>query len=377
MKDKKKTNENGLPEKRVVLFTSNYHGGIFQFTMQLASVFKMMNFKTIVAIPDQSQFVPEDNDQIEVIWYQRFKSLRPNNQEAKKIAEDIESQNPDLVIFCDDGIVSTQVLLVLKRQLKTILYIHDVKPHLTRFTMYNYLKQILRNKLQRKALGYADEIILLSENSYQLFKQLQPAFLNKALWMPIGAHIPKVEEKIPLEWKDGHIQQDYYLFFGRIDKYKGIINLLKAYDSISESQVPYLVIAGSGDLLPEENEYILKNDKIKLINRFIEDGEMLYLMKHSRTVVLPYLEASQSGVIPIAYYFGVPVIISNVPGLTEFVEDGKTGIICADIQEIENALLKMNNDHFREKMSQGAMDFHQKKLDWERNLKRCIGKIIN
>jgi hypothetical protein len=39
---------------------------------------------------------------------------------------------------------------------------------------------------------------------------------------------------------------------------------------------------------------------------------MLYLIRNALTVVLPYIEASQSGVTPIAYHFGVPVITSNV-----------------------------------------------------------------
>jgi glycosyltransferase involved in cell wall biosynthesis len=44
-------------------------------------------------------------------------------------------------------------------------------------------------------------------------------------------------------------------------------------------------------------------------------------------VVLPYVEATQSGVIPVAYSFGKPVVATTVGGLPAQVDDGKTGYL--------------------------------------------------
>jgi starch synthase len=42
-------------------------------------------------------------------------------------------------------------------------------------------------------------------------------------------------------------------------------------------------------------------------------------------LVLPYVEATQSGVVPLAYRHGKPVIATTVGGLPEVVYDGRTG----------------------------------------------------
>ena len=43
--------------------------------------------------------------------------------------------------------------------------------------------------------------------------------------------------------------------------------------------------------------------------------------------MLPYISATQSGIVQIAYGFDKPVIATNVGGLPEVVLDGKTGYI--------------------------------------------------
>ena len=51
------------------------------------------------------------------------------------------------------------------------------------------------------------------------------------------------------------------------------------------------------------------------------------LFQQASVVVLPYVEASQSGVIPLAYTFMKPVVATTVGGLPEMVEDGRTGYL--------------------------------------------------
>ena len=43
--------------------------------------------------------------------------------------------------------------------------------------------------------------------------------------------------------------------------------------------------------------------------------------------MLPYLSATQSGILNVAYGFNKPVIVTDVGGLAEFVEEGKTGFV--------------------------------------------------
>jgi len=63
-------------------------------------------------------------------------------------------------------------------------------------------------------------------------------------------------------------------------------------------------------------------------------------------VVLPYIEASQSGVIPVAYTFAKPVIATTVGGLPEMVDDGQTGYLVPprDERALANAVVRLLQD---------------------------------
>jgi glycosyltransferase involved in cell wall biosynthesis len=364
---------NGSEQKNIVLFTSNFVGGIVQFTMQLARVLKRQNYSVTVFLPDNAQEA-DASGAVDICSYRRFKSIKTVNRHSVDIAERMIRIKPDLILFCDEGILCSQIIKSLKGACKTTMVIHDVTPHPEKFSLYEQLKDRIQKRTLRKALAAADRIVLLSDNSYQLFNSLYPAFEEKASWMPLGAHVPEADPKKPVELAVSD-ESEYYLFFGRISKYKGVGNLLRAYEMIGQAEKPILVVAGSGELQPDEKELADRSNGVLLINRFIQDDEMLYLIKNALAVVLPYIEASQSGVIPIAYHFGVPVIISNVAGLKEFVKDGATGVVCSDIAAIRDAMLNMNDDGFRQKLSKGAQEFYRERLNWDSNVQKCVEPI--
>jgi glycosyltransferase involved in cell wall biosynthesis len=52
------------------------------------------------------------------------------------------------------------------------------------------------------------------------------------------------------------------------------------------------------------------------------------LFSASDLLVTPYRSATQSGVIPIAYHFELPILVTDVGGLRETVEKPGTGLVC-------------------------------------------------
>jgi len=118
-----------------------------------------------------------------------------------------------------------------------------------------------------------------------------------------------------------------FVFFGRVEKYKGIEVLLNAYLRLEKKYDNVkLSVWGSGNITEYTN--VIRNIKnIDLQNRFIEDNEIasLFLLPNS-VLVLPYLDATQSGVAPIAIDFLVPIIATNSGGLREQLNDGKIGL---------------------------------------------------
>jgi glycosyltransferase involved in cell wall biosynthesis len=69
------------------------------------------------------------------------------------------------------------------------------------------------------------------------------------------------------------------------------------------------------------------------------------LIRSSKLVVLPYIEASQSGVIAIAHSLSTPVVVTPVGGLIDQISVGKNGLIARNIapeslaEAIEEALM--------------------------------------
>ncbi len=123
-----------------------------------------------------------------------------------------------------------------------------------------------------------------------------------------------------------------FMFFGRILRYKGLDTLLTAYDRLRAAAGPVppeLWIAGAGDLRPYR-ERLDRLAGITLINRWIAEEEMPGLLDQADAMVLPYLEASQSGVVAAAHGAGIPVVVTPVGGLVEQVADGRTGLVARD-----------------------------------------------
>jgi len=115
------------------------------------------------------------------------------------------------------------------------------------------------------------------------------------------------------------------LFFGRLERYKGVDHLLTAWAMMDGSggENARLILAGPGDLdrlwpgpLPL---------RVEVHNHLIEDAQALEFFRHCGLLVLPYMDATQSALIPAAYFFRKPVIATPSGALNEYVVDGETG----------------------------------------------------
>ncbi len=116
------------------------------------------------------------------------------------------------------------------------------------------------------------------------------------------------------------------LFFGRIWDYKGLEYLIKAEPAISVANPnAKFVIAGQGDDFEKYRRQMVHPERFEVHNRFITTIHRDELFNEASLVALPYIEATQSGVIPLAYSFAKPVVATRVGALEEVVEDGVTG----------------------------------------------------
>ena len=163
-------------------------------------------------------------------------------------------------------------------------------------------------------------------------------------------------------------EENEVLFFGRIQEYKGLKYLLEALPKIRDSMPNIrIIIAGEGDLTIYRN-YINYNKKyLEIHNYFISDNEIPKFFQRAKIIVLPYIEASQSGIIPIAYAFKKPVIASKVGCIPDVVEDGITGYLIepANPDQLANSIIKLlNNDRLRKQMGEQGYIKMKNELSW-------------
>ncbi len=123
------------------------------------------------------------------------------------------------------------------------------------------------------------------------------------------------------------------LFFGLIRPYKGLEDLIRAFDSLPENEIGkyWLTIVGEtweGWTLPakliEESRY---RDRITCVNRYVSDEEVSQFFARADAVVLPYHRSSASGPLHIAMSCGLPVVVTSVGGLIEAVASYEGAIL--------------------------------------------------
>lgn len=108
------------------------------------------------------------------------------------------------------------------------------------------------------------------------------------------------------------------LFFGRVSKYKGIELLLEAMQDINPQTYKKLIIAGKSSY-----EYSLAHlspsvrSKIEIVDRFLSVDEIACIFNCAHILIMPYIEASQSGVAAVGIANGMPCVCSDVGGLKE------------------------------------------------------------
>jgi glycosyltransferase involved in cell wall biosynthesis len=127
-----------------------------------------------------------------------------------------------------------------------------------------------------------------------------------------------------------HVQEEEHLilFFGRISKYKGLEYLIQAEPMISaEDPQARFVIAGTGEDMEPYRRMMTNPGRFMIQDEYISDERRAELFRRASVVVLPYVEATQSGVVPMAYSFGKPVVATSVGGLPSQIDHGETGFL--------------------------------------------------
>ena len=143
------------------------------------------------------------------------------------------------------------------------------------------------------------------------------------------------------------------LFFGRITPYKGLEYLVTAFKQIANHGGNYRLIiagkpeAGCGEYLRairEASREYEQSERILFRSQFIPDDDTEVYFKAADVLVLPYRAVYQSGVLFLAYSFGLPVLAADVGSLKDDIVEGQTGFVFKP--EDPNELAKIIEQYF-------------------------------
>lgn len=173
------------------------------------------------------------------------------------------------------------------------------------------------------------------------------------------------------------------LYFGQIKKdVKGVDVLLRAMPFVLR-RLPdaKLLIAGKPwkmDFSPYQqiiDELGLEQSCVKQV-RYIEPEEVGYFFSAADVVALPYRRIYQSGVILKAMTYGKAVVVSDLPGFLEVVEDGRTGFVFKsdDPESLgERLCAALGDDAKRDEVAKAGARHVFERFDWDQTGRETLG----
>jgi len=346
---------------RVVL----YAFGHIEYTIQLAEALSRLE-EVMLMVPQRKAgwpigwFIEVLGEKINLKPYCQPRLRSPMNLLAlHKTLRTIKSFGPDIVHLQGDHPWLNLVLPYLKREYPLITTVHDVVLHIG-----DARSRRIPSFIHRLSIIYADEIIVHGEG-------LKKEIMDKSNRPADNVHvIPRGVNSIYRRFLRSKVEEEDHLilFFGRIWEYKGLRYLIEAEPLITE-KVPTveIVIAGIGEDIRKYLEMMKHREKFVIYNYIIPNEMVAELFQKASVVVLPYIEASQSGIVPLAYAFKKPVVVTNVGSIPEVVDNGKTGYIVPprNPKKLAEAIVDLLKDkRKRREMGENAYKKTEEELSW-------------
>ena len=246
----------------------------------------------------------------------RLRQVRQQLHSIRGLLRRINDFNPD-VIHYQRGHLWFNLALPFLRRYPLVLTIHDPRHHLGDRSSRRTPQLILDMGYRR-----ADQVIV---HARQLADDVVNTLRIPAEKVHVISHVAIGDRATPPEVRE---EENHVLFFGRIWEYKGLEYLIRAEPLIT-AQIPTakIVIAGRGENFAKYRAMMTHPENFIVRNEWISDAERAELFQRASVVVLPYVEATQSGVVPIAYTHAKPVVATMTGGLPEAVDHGNTGYL--------------------------------------------------
>ncbi len=243
---------------------------------------------------------------------------------------------------------------------KILLLCHNVHPH-ERLPLPGGVS--FENWLTGRVLGPADGLLVHSEKMVAEVRRYNRRSPVRRIFHPRYEFYKAWDAAVEPSCRPR------LLFFGKIREYKGLDIFLEALGKIGPRLDFEATVAG--EFYVDDKPYrrlaerLNLGDRLIWMDRYIENQDVPRLFRRADLVVLPYRRASQSGVIPLAYQFEVPVVATDVGGISEMVEDGRTGFLvpAGDAQALADRIVSYFSGNLKSEFQANIRSFGRN-LSW-------------
>jgi glycosyltransferase involved in cell wall biosynthesis len=244
---------------------------------------------------------------------------------------------PDVLHVQEQADRSTaRIVRYLAPRYPMVLTVHDPKPHRGRDAVWAEQNRIHRDEMRASADIY----------------HVHGAFCREELRSVVGDERPILDTMhgvilVPGQPERRAPDPRRILFFGRMEAYKGIEVLLDAADRLAADGIPFeVVLAGRGPELDRLRPRIADMPSVTVLEGFLTPAQAVAEFQKAAAVAVPYLDATQSGVVAAAIANGRPCVGSRVGGLVDALRDGATGLLVppGDAVALAEALRRVLTD---------------------------------
>lgn len=351
--------------------------GVFNYTVALASA--ISKHCRVDAYFSDYHLRKEDPRVLDVLAGRcnmiRFGSRRTRDPRslfsAINLCREVRRRNYDLIHVQEHPDLWMSMCWHLCGDHPTVVTVHDPVQH----PGLPAVTRAYQDMLQRLSVRRSRKYIVLGQS-------LKEKLLNRYGVSEDAVHvIPHGDNSLSGSWDENPAQEcdttkRVILFFGEVRPNKGLEYLLRAEPLMHGRIDDYeIVVAGRCDDFGRYAQYMRPGAPVTVRPNFIPNSEVPALFRRASVVVLPYISATQSGVIPMAYAHGKPVIATKVGALPDVVSDGHTGLLIepGNPQAIADAVIAVLSDETqRLEMGRQGLMFCRHKLDWDAIARQTI-----
>jgi glycosyltransferase involved in cell wall biosynthesis len=295
-----------------------------------------------------------------VLWFGRQRR-RSAPFHTIRLMREIRRFRPDVIHVQEmSSCVPTWANDLLGYSIPLVVTVHDPVLHSGEDQRVSEKSLSYRGRLRARA----DRLIVHGERVREEWRGREPKLSLRLASVPHGllgddqGRVKTLPEKPPV-----------FLFFGRIEAYKGLRYALQAGELLASRGFAFrLVIAGTGSALDQYRRQIREMPWVDLMDRHIHADEIPQIFGRASAVVLPYTDASQSGVAAMAFGFGRPVIATCVGGLPDVVANERNGLLVPpkDVGALAEAMARVIvSEELCDQLRVGAMERACSELSWD------------